>query len=137
MVAKAATPNIISIKAPVKAIHFLNKGALLRSQPETPPSSSMGEMVVPKPNSTAKRKLSIGLPKGIEYKRSIANGGQIINPRLKPSEKAPASNLPERLFVFIVVFPAGGQLHVVARLFIKTTVPISIVTIPKTKEEYC
>jgi hypothetical protein len=106
------------IKAPAKAIHFLNKGALFRSQPETPPNNSMGDMAVPKPNRTAKRKLSIGVPNGIEYKRRKTNGGQRISPRLKPSEKAPKSNLDRKpLFELRGVPPATGQSWFFALLF--------------------
>lgn len=96
--AKVIVPSTMSIPAPTMDIHFLNKGALLRSQPVTPPNNSIGERAVPKPNKTAKTKLSIGAAKGIEYKRSIANGGHTINPLLKPSEKARTSNLPPIFF---------------------------------------
>src|SRR3972149_303490 len=87
-------PRIMSIPAPTMDIHFLNKGALLRSQPVTPPNSSIGDRAVPKPNKTAKTKLSIGAAKGTEYKRSNATKyGHTTSPLLKPSEKACTSNL--------------------------------------------
>src|SRR3990170_2524805 len=127
----------MSTPAPTSAIHFLNMGALLRSQPETPPSNSIGDRAVPKPNKTAKRKLSIGAPKDREYKRNIANGGHTINPLLKPSEKAPTSNLTPNLFKPEFLCPTGSQSRGVALLFKRTAIPMTIVTMPKTKEEYC
>lgn len=93
-----AIPSNMRIPAPTKDIHFLNNGALLRSQPVTPPNKSNGEKAVPKPNKTADAKPSIGAPKGIEYKRSIKSGGQTISPLLKPREKARKSNLPLDFF---------------------------------------
>src|SRR5665647_2046227 len=56
-----AIPSSISIAAPAIETHFLNKGALLSSQPVTPPSKSIGERAVPKPNKTAKPTLPSGL----------------------------------------------------------------------------
>src|SRR4030042_3362833 len=87
-------PRIMSVPAPPMDIHFLNKGAVLRSQPVTPPNSSIGERAVPKPNKTAKKKLSIGAAKGTEYKRSNATKyGHTTRHLMKPSEKACTSNL--------------------------------------------
>ena len=95
MLTKVRAPSTTSIPPPAIESHFLNKGALLRSQPVTPPNNSIGDKEVPKPNKTATAKLSIGAPKGTEYKRRAANGGHTINPLLKPSDKARKSNLPQ------------------------------------------
>jgi hypothetical protein len=59
-------PSTISIPAPAIETHFLNKGALLRSQPVTPPNSNIGDNVVPKPNRIAIPTLPIGFEKGSE-----------------------------------------------------------------------
>ena len=89
------TPSTTSVPPPSIEIHFLNKGALLSSQPVTPPKSIMGDNAVPKPNKTATTKLSMGAAKGMVYKRSIATKyGHTINPLLSPSEKARTSNRP-------------------------------------------
>ncbi len=95
MLTKVRMPSSTSIPPPAIESHFLNKGALLRSQPVTPPNNSIGDKEVPKPNKTATAKLSIGAPKGTEYKRRAINGGQTINPLLKPSDKTRKSNLPQ------------------------------------------
>ena len=95
MLIKVRTPSNTSIPPPIIDSHFLNKGALLRSQPVTPPNNSIGDKEVPKPNKTATAKLSIGAPKGREYKRRVANGGHTIKPLLNPSDKARKSNLPQ------------------------------------------
>jgi hypothetical protein len=71
---------------------------LLRSQPVTPPSKSIGEIAVPTPNKTANATLSTGLANGTEYSKSASNGGQSTKPLLNPKVKAPASNLPVRRF---------------------------------------
>ena len=62
----SAIPSTISIPAPPIEIHFRNNGALLRSQPVAPPSSSIGDKAVPKPNRTAKPTLPNGVEKGNE-----------------------------------------------------------------------
>jgi len=51
---------------PAMESHFLNKGALLRSQPVTPPSNNIGDKDVPKPNKIATTKLSVEAPKDTE-----------------------------------------------------------------------
>ena len=94
MLIKVRTPIATSVPPPAKESHFLNKGALLRSQPMTPPNSNSGDSTVPKPNKTATVKLSIGVAKGTEYKRRSAKGGHKTKPLLKPSENARTSNLP-------------------------------------------
>lgn len=54
-------PKIIRIMPPIIVIHFLYKGALVRSQPVMPPnSSSVGDIAVPMPNSIAVFMLSMG-----------------------------------------------------------------------------
>ena len=131
----ARTPSATSIPPPAMESHFLNRGALLRSQPVTPPSRSMGDNVVPKPNKSATKKLSTGAPKGTEYKRSSARGGHTIKPLLRPSEKARKSNLPV-FFAGRVSLFSGVQ----ARgfwLFRRIVTPMTMVTKPKTYEEYC
>ena len=80
-------PSRISTAAPAIAIHVLNRGALLRSQPVTPPSTNIGEIAVPMPNKTANAMLSTGLAKGTEYSKSAINGGQRISPLLKPKSE--------------------------------------------------
>ena len=57
---------MISTPEPIIEIHFLNIGALFRSHPVTPPKTSIGEIIVPKPNKKANATLSAGLAKGIE-----------------------------------------------------------------------
>jgi len=103
----------------------------------TPPRSSNGDKVVPKPNKTATTKLSIGAVKGTEYTRSITSGGHKIKPLLKPNEKARTSNRP---LVFItpkfLVF-SGLQLQEGDLLLKSMLMPITIVTMPKAYEEYC
>jgi hypothetical protein len=128
-------PSIISIAAPAIDIHFLNKGALLKSQPVTPPNSNNGDTAVPRPNKTATAKLSIGVAKGTEYNRSITNGGHIINPLLKPSEKARTSN---RLCFFMSKFLLSSDLqsHEGDLFLMSILMPIAIVTMLKAYEEY-
>jgi hypothetical protein len=87
-------PSKMSVPLPIIEIHFLNKGALLRSHPVSPPNRIIGDIAVPKPNKTATAKLSIGLESCSEYRRSMAiRYGHMINPLLKPKEKARKSNL--------------------------------------------
>jgi hypothetical protein len=70
-------------------IHFLNKGALVRSHPVTPPNSNIGDKAVPTPNSRAKTTLSRAVVNAAEYvTRRRSRGGHTINPLLNPREKA-------------------------------------------------
>jgi len=62
----AISPSSISTAAPPIEIPFRSKGALLRSQPVTPPNRSIGESAVPKPNRTANPTQPIGVEKGRE-----------------------------------------------------------------------
>jgi hypothetical protein len=126
-------PSRISTTAPAIDIHVLNNGALLRSQPVTPPSTNIGEIAVPTPNKTAKATLSTGLPKGIEYNKSANKGGQRIKPLLKPNVKAPVSN---RFNPFLGIIE--GWLHSQDGLrFLKSKMePIIIVTMLKAMVEY-
>lgn len=57
-------PSIISAAAPAREIHLRNSGALLRSQPVTPPNTKRGEIVVPNPNRIANVMVAAGLEKG-------------------------------------------------------------------------
>ena len=126
----------MSIPAPILDIHLLKSGALLRSQPVTPPNSNIGDKAVPKPNKTAKITLSIGAANVAEYKRSAIKGGHTINPRVKPKEKARMSNLVDsfvtpKFLSFSVLQLQEGDL-VLRRI----CVPIAMVTMPKANEEY-
>ena len=105
MFTKVVAPSSISAIPPITEIHFLNDGALLSSQPVTPPNSNIGDRVVPKPKKKATTKLSLGEAKGIEYKRSKTKGGQITKPLLNPNEKARTSKLFLVLVKSKVLFP--------------------------------
>jgi hypothetical protein len=56
----------MSTPAPPIEIHIRSNGALLRSQPVTPPSRSIGDKEVPKPNKNANPTLPSGVEKGKE-----------------------------------------------------------------------
>jgi hypothetical protein len=128
-------PSIVRIPAPIIDIHFLNSGALLSSQPVTPPNRSIGDKAVPRPNRIAKAKLSIGAPKDTEYRRSSSSGGHTINPLVNPSKKARKSNLPliPAMLSFLVSCAVESQGFDL--LFKSILKPIIIVTIPKAYEE--
>ena len=124
-------PSITSTPPPAMESHLLNKGALLKSQPVTPPNNSIGDNEVPKPNKTATAKLSIGAPKGTEYKRRAANGGHTIKPLLKPSDKARKSNLPQIFWEPRFLAHSGLQSGEADLLFQSMVMPIIIVTMLK------
>jgi hypothetical protein len=135
-VINSAIPITISIPAPPIEIHFRNKGALLRSQPVAPPSSSIGDRAVPKPNKTAKLTLPTGVEKGNEYIKSAINGGHRISPLLKPSEKARKSNPNLPVFPCATEVLLFGRLHSHGDLnFRRMLAPIIIVTMLKVIEE--
>jgi hypothetical protein len=118
------------------ATHFLNNGALLSSHPVIPPSSSIGDKDVPNPNKTAKVTLPIGVENGSEYTSSAINGGQMISPRVNPSENAPRSKPCQLRLPKITVFFLFAVLHSHGfRDFQKTLAPITMVTAPKPMPE--
>ena len=109
-VANVAMPSIIRIAAPPRVIHFLNKGAFLRSQPVIPPSNNIGDKAVPKPKRIATAKVSTGAAKGNEYNISSRSGGHTTKPLLKPNEKARTSN-PLILLVAVAGFSVSLGEH--------------------------
>jgi hypothetical protein len=123
-------PSKIIIIAPARAIYVRSKGALLKSQPVTPPISNIGEIAVPIPNKTAKATLSMGLANRTEESKRAIKGGQRTRPLLKPKVKAPTSNL------FVSHFGLRGgwlQLQEEGFLFLDSRLtPIIIVTMLKT-----
>jgi hypothetical protein len=70
---------------------------LVRSQPVTPPNSSIGESAVPIPNTNAIAKLSSGTAPAVDVARKNSKDEHITSPLLKPSEKARKSNFPSSL----------------------------------------
>lgn len=68
---KVSIPRTINTPPPTRETHFLNRGALFRSQPMTPPNTSIGEIAVPSPNKTATAKLSLGEAKDTELVNQV------------------------------------------------------------------
>src|SRR5512138_144286 len=107
---------------PAKEIHFRNSGALLSNHPVTPP----------KPNKTANVTLPSGVENGRAYNRRSASGGQMINPRLKPSENAPASTPNRPNLAEAVACKSQPRLRFAFQI---TPMPMTIVIAPKTNDE--